>query len=201
MSLVSDDLDILAELRALTPRSPATWSDAYSVAERQAIRLLRIHHVAEPPVPQFLISSLPGITVDRRHNWPTSGMAVSVKHGWRIVIRADEPIQRQRFSLAHEFKHILDDPFIDRLYRRLPEHRRAKSAERLCNVFAACLLMPRAWVKRDWCAGEQRVGVLARRYCVSTKAMTNRLNELGLTDSQTVPTFRDHAVFLHGARL
>ena len=88
---------------------------------------------------------------------------------------------RQRFSLAHEFKHILDDPLIDRLSTHLPAGQRHERAERLCNYFAACLLMPRAWVKRDWCEGRQSTHDLARRYYVSYEAMTTRLSELGLT--------------------
>jgi Zn-dependent peptidase ImmA (M78 family) len=174
------DRDVIAALRALLPSRDLTWSEAHSVAERQATALLQLLHIDEPPVPQFVISSLPGIVVDRRLGWPTSGMAVQARSHWRIVIRADEPRQRQRFSLAHEFKHVLDDPIIDRLHAHLSPALRAERIERLCNYFAACLLMPRAWVKRDWCHGMQRPRALAQRYYVSTEAMTTRLSELGL---------------------
>jgi len=174
------DRDVIAALRALLPARGVTWSEAHSVAERQATVLLRLLFIEEPPVPQFVISSLPGIVVDRREGWPTSGMAVRLPSHWRIVLKADEPRQRQRFSLAHEFKHVLDDPIIERLHAHLSADGRHERIERLCNYFAACLLMPRAWVKRDWCAGIQRPGVLARRYYVSTEAMTTRLGELGL---------------------
>lgn len=131
-------------------------------------------------MPQLVISSLNGIVVDRRPNWPIAGMAVRGPHHWRIVLNADEPRQRQRFSLAHEFKHVLDDPVIDRLYRHLSPVRRRQRAERLCNYFAACLLMPRAWVKRDWYRGLQDPRELAGRYYVSLEAMRTRLSELGL---------------------
>lgn len=174
------DRDVIAALRALLPTRGVTWSEAHSVAERQATAMLRLLHIEEPPVPQFVISSLPGIVVDRRAGWPTSGMAVRADSHWRIVLKADEPRQRQRFSLAHEFKHVLDDPIIDRLHVHLTPATRAERIERLCNYFAACLLMPRAWVKRDWCRGVQRTRDLARRYYVSTDAMDTRLSELGL---------------------
>jgi uncharacterized protein DUF955 len=174
------DRDVIAALRALLPARGMTWAEAHSVAERQAIALLRLLHIEEPPVPQFVISSLPGIVVERRTGWPTSGMAVRGRAHWRIVLKADEPRQRQRFSLAHEFKHVLDDPIIEQLHRHLPADSRQERIERLCNYFAACLLMPRAWIKRDWCAGRQRPGGLARRYYVSHEAMTTRLSELGL---------------------
>lgn len=179
-ALLHNDVDVIAELRALMPSRAMTWSEAYSVAERQAARLLELMHVAEPPVPMFVVSSLAGISVDRRADWPTSGMAVMNGSSWRIVLCASEPRQRQRYSLAHELKHVLDDPFDDQLYGHLTPTNRRKRAEALCNHFAACLMMPRAWIKRDFCRGLQTPGKLARRYYMSKKAMTRRLTELGL---------------------
>jgi Zn-dependent peptidase ImmA (M78 family) len=179
LALVSDS-DLMVQLRALAPCRSVTWSEAHSIAERQAALLLDLSNIQEPPVPQFIISSLPGIVVDWRADWPISGMAVRSRSHWRIVIRADEPRWRQRFSLAHEFKHVLDDPVIDHLHRHLQPDARYERAERLCNYFAACLLMPRPWVKHDWFGGTQNVDALARRYYVSKEAMSTRLSELGL---------------------
>lgn len=174
------DQDVLGLLRALHPARALTWSEAHSVAERQAALLLDLLHISEPPVPQFVISSLPGIVVDWRADWPTSGMSVNAASHWRIVLKADEPRQRQRFTLAHEAKHVLDDPLLERSHAHLKPHRRHERAERLCNFFAACLLMPRPWVKHDWCGGIQSPRSLARKYYVSEEAMTTRLHELGL---------------------
>ena len=180
-ALLSRDLDVISELRRLMPARAITWSEAYSVAERQASRLLQLMHVTEPPVPMFVVSSLAGITVDRRADWPTSGMAVAHDGNWRIVLCASEPRQRQRYSLAHELKHVLDDPFDHRLYGHLSASQRHRRAEELCNHFAACLMMPRAWIKRDFCQGGlQAPAKLARHYYMSQPAMTRRLRELGL---------------------
>lgn len=107
------DVDAISLLRTLLPDRAMTWSEAHSIAERQAALLLDLLHVTEPAVPQFVISSLPGIVVDWKPDWPTSGMAIQSRTHWRIVLKADETRQRQRFSLAHEFKHVLDDPVID----------------------------------------------------------------------------------------
>jgi len=179
-TLVADE-DAISILRRLLPARAMTWSEAHSIAERQAALLLDLLNIAEPPVPQFVISSLPGIVVDWREDWPTSGMAVKARSHWRIVLKTSEPRQRQRFSLAHEFKHVLDDPVIDRTHAHLKPHRQQERAERLCNYFAACLLMPRPWIKHDYYGGLQNVRALARRYYVSQEAMTTRLSELGLT--------------------
>jgi Zn-dependent peptidase ImmA (M78 family) len=57
-------------------------------------------------------------------------------------------------------------------------------AERVAEHFAACLLMPRMWLKRDWGRGLQDVTALARRYKVSTTAMRIRLEQIGLVNPQ-----------------
>lgn len=178
--LLSRDLDVVAELRCLMPNRRITEGEAHSVAERQALRLLELMHVDQPPIPMFIVSSLAGVTVDRKADWPTSGMAVAHNGGWRIVLKSSEPRQRQRFSLAHEFKHLLDDPYEERLYGYLTPRKRRERAEEHCDYFAASLMMPRAWIKRDFCRGIQRVEALARRYFVSTIAMRRRLADLGL---------------------
>ena len=179
-TLLAGQPDVIADLRALMPARAVTWSEAYSVAERQAARLLELMCVSEPPVPMFVISSLPGVTVDRMAAWPTSGMAIAHGSGWRIVLCADEPRQRQRYSLAHELKHVLDDPVVEQLFGHLAPEKRERRAETLCNYFAACLMMPRAWIKRDFCNGLQAPEDLARRYFMSRPAMQLRLDELGL---------------------
>lgn len=175
-----DDINVLDILRRLQPGRAVSWSEAHSVAERQAMLLLDLVHVDEPPVPQFVICNLPGIFVDWCEDWPISAMAIQAPSHWRIVVKADEPVWRQRFSLAHELKHVIDDPVIDRLWLHRPAAQRQERAERLCNWFAACLLMPRPWIKRDWCGGMQKICDLSRRYYVSEEAMSTRLSEIGL---------------------
>lgn len=172
--------DVIDRLRDLVPARALSEVEERSVAERQATILLERSRIQEPPVPQFVISALPGITVERQADWPTSGMSTPTKRGWRIVLAGDDPLCRQRFSLAHEFKHIIDDPVIGRLHAHLAKHQRHDRAERIANYFAACLLMPRPWVKRDWGHGLQAVEPLRRRYGVSGEAMAIRLANLGL---------------------
>ena len=97
-----------------------------------------------------------------------------------IVLRAEEAKVRQRFSLIHEFKHVLDDPFIEWMYPTRNAYSPEDRAEHTCDYFAACVLMPRRWVKRDWGNGIQNLDRLARRYNVSRVAMGVRLAELKL---------------------
>jgi predicted transcriptional regulator len=180
------DVDAIDALRRLMPARALSLVEARSVAERQAATLLDLMHITEPLVPMFVIHSLPGISVEWRPDLLVSGMSVRTPARWRIAIRAEECRQRQRFSLAHEFKHVLDSPVIGRTHTHLKPERREDRAERLCDYFAACLLMPRPWVKHDYYGGLQNSRALARRYYVSQEAMTTRLRELGLvTNART----------------
>lgn len=54
--------------------------------------------------------------------------------------------------------------------------------EQLCDYFAACLLMPRTWVKNAYAGGTQEIPKLARLFDVSEPAMRVRLTSIGLID-------------------
>jgi Zn-dependent peptidase ImmA (M78 family) len=171
--------EALDALRSFVPHRTLSQSEAVALAELQAAKLLKAADLTEPPVPvEELATELLNIRVVRRADWPGSGLAVSVGTGWVVALKAEEASVRQRFSLAHECKHILDDSHIDRLYLNASQ----QWVEALCNLFAANLLMPRAWVKADWASrGLQDVRRLARRYDVSYAAMAFRLDQLGLS--------------------
>jgi IrrE N-terminal-like domain len=172
---------ILARLREIVPRRGLSPAEAKLTAERQAATLLAHTGIEKPAVPEGIITELPFLAVTHRPGFPTSGMATQTDTGWVIVLRAEEAKVRQRFSLIHEFKHILDDPHIEWLYPTRGGYSPEDRAERICDYFAACVLMPRMWIKRDWAGGGiQDIARLARRYNVSQVAMAVRLSELGL---------------------
>jgi Zn-dependent peptidase ImmA (M78 family) len=172
---------LLGRLRELVPRRGLSPAEARQVAERQAAILLTSASIETPGVPDTLITDLPFVTVTHRPGFPTSGMATQTDSGWVIVLRAEEAKVRQRFSMIHEFKHVLDDPFIEWMYPTKQGQSPEDRAERICDYFAACVLMPKMWVKRDWAAGGiQDIARLARRYHVSQVAMAVRLSELHL---------------------
>lgn len=171
---------LLEQLRAITPHRTLTPTEAHFIAERQATLLLNELRLRGPALPHTALAELPFLAVARRTDFPTSGMTLHTSRGWLIVLRRDEPQVRQRFSLAHELKHILDDPFIDRLYPALGHNSSRERAERICDYFAGCLLMPKRWLMSDWCSGRQNIERLAGRYHVSRAAMRVRLAQLGL---------------------
>jgi hypothetical protein len=173
---------ILSLLRSATPVHALTRAEMMSVCERQAERLLHLRTVTGPPVPDDTIRALPRIHVHEMA-MGVSGMT-QWEHGrWLMLIRSRDTHTRRRFTLAHEFKHILDHPYISVLY---PDARGAPSghrAEEACNYFAASLLMPRKWVRDAWHHGPQDIGHLAKTFDVSCAAMSLRLSQVGLADT------------------
>jgi len=176
----------IARLRALVPRRPLGIREAESVAERQATRLRGELGVLGPAITEDDLASLAWLTIIRRDGFPTSGMATKTEFGWIIVLRSDEAIVRQRFSLAHEIKHVLDDGLIDvagGLYPATRGYSTDERTERVCDRFAGALLMPKVLLRADWADGLQDLAKLAQRYHVSRAAMTVRLSHLGLIEA------------------
>lgn len=170
------------ELRAVVPVRPLNAGEALRVAEVQAARLLKLWGLDAPPVPEEAFASVPKVRIERMSPLPVSGAAHWSKGTWLILLNGSEPYVRQRFSLAHEFKHVLDNPFIDVLYPSLHGFKHEQWREQVADHFAACLLMPRAWVKRLYGQGVQDHRTLARRFGVSQAAMRVRLLSLGLEE-------------------
>ena len=172
----------LATLRDLVPIRGLTQGEALRIAELQADRFLKLAGVHEPPVPDSIILNIPKIRLKRMGFWPVSGATDWVKGTWVIVINGHEPPFRQRFTLAHEFKHILDSRFIEVIYPPVFGRTHRQRTEAVCDYFAGCLLMPRPWLKAAWCSGNQDIARLANQFQVSQAAMQTRLLQVGLID-------------------
>lgn len=173
---------VLATLRALVPNRPLAPSEALWIAELQANRLLQHFAVETNAVPEEIVSEFPRVRVVREKGLPVSGAAHWNGRHWIITVNADEPAFRQRFTIMHEFKHIIDHTTKDRLYRDRTFQTAPEQAERVADYFAACLLMPKRVVKRLWCQGNQNIVGLAEMLFVSTRALRFRLDQLGLTE-------------------
>lgn len=177
-------LGLLQRLRALMPKRPLGWGEAEQVAERQANRLRAELGGLGPRLREEDLAQLPWLTITRRERLPTSGLATKTDFGWLVVIKGDEARVRQRFSLAHEIKHVVDDELMDQvpggLYPASAGYSAHERAERVCDRFAAALLMPKVLLRADWADGLQDIAKLAKRYDVSRAAMRVRLTQLGL---------------------
>jgi Zn-dependent peptidase ImmA (M78 family) len=180
---------LIAELRSLCPPRPLAPAEARVIAERQAARLLRRLDAVEAPVPSLVIEHLPRVDVHYRGSAALHGSAAWDRGKWRILINRTDTHGRQRFSLAHEFKHVLDAPLAGVLYRDGYQSAHVQ-AERAADCFAAALLMPRALIKREF-YGKDGKGIrdeyaLARRFDVSVAAMRVRVDELRLFEPGAV---------------
>lgn len=173
---------VLTSLRALIPQRPASFTEAMRVAEQQAARLLGRFGVRQWPVPETILLELPRITFEQRFDLPTSGCSFwdSDRRTWVIQVNGAEPTTRQRFTLLHEYKHVVDHGRVELLYGTGPEAR--VHAEHAADYFAGCALMPRALLKRAWGERIQQVPDLAAAFDVSPQAVTVRLAQTGLSE-------------------
>ena len=168
----------ITRLRDLVPLRRLSTAESLRIAERQADHLLRLSGITEPPFLEDVIAGIPRIQIER--DGPSGVLAATQwSHGrWLIIINGRVTRGRQRWSLAHEFKHILDHPFQTILYPK----ESTEQAEQACDYFAACLLMPRRWLRRAWSQGIRDGRTLGRLFGVTPAAVKVRLLQVGLID-------------------
>jgi hypothetical protein len=182
MTTTTNRNSLLWQLRQLVPERPLNVGEGYRIAELQANRLLRWGGIDRPGTPGELIGGLPYVEVVLHPAHPESGYLKWFKPRWLLVLNPHEPRVRQRFSLMHEFKHLLDHPFKDFLYPSTYFCDGALRRERVADYFAACVLMPKRLVKRCWGERMQNLAALAAEFDVSQDAMHRRLQDLGLVE-------------------
>src|SRR5437899_3168844 len=109
-------MSVIRTLRDMVPIRPLGLAESLRVTELQASRLLKLSGTEDGPVPESIVTELPKVQVERV--WPlgAAGFTQWAKGRWLIVVNERDYPTRQRFSVMHEFKHLLDDPFIRVLY-------------------------------------------------------------------------------------
>jgi Zn-dependent peptidase ImmA (M78 family) len=141
------------------------------------------------PVPvESIAEDLLGLYVEQADDLDCSGLLLPAER--RVVLRADEPESRQRFTLAHELGHWVcqvkeghEAPIYCRAADVVPTA--GRSLEREANVFAAELLMPEPVVREEFRRAAS-AAELADWFGVSAEAMGWRLFNVGLaTNPQT----------------
>jgi Zn-dependent peptidase ImmA (M78 family) len=173
---------IIAALRDLTPHKPLTVAESLFAAEQQAARLLQLTNTTAPAVPATVITNLPVVTVEPRLGLEAASVSrwVEPHRGWTIYFDAALDHRSVRLRLAHELKRIVDWPFRLDLYRDEADMTRQERASQAADYFAACLLMPRAWVSAALDQGICGLQALADHFDVPPAAMRIRLFGLGL---------------------
>ncbi len=117
--------------------------------------------------------------VDAGYN---GGHLLKTPKRWYVVINTRDPMERQRFTAAHEIGEYL---LIRHYQRQGKEPPKSSRNERFCDAFAAHLLMPEDIVRQqadELCHGRRndKRDVLASRFGVSREALNIRLRDLGL---------------------
>ncbi|WP_100515121.1 ImmA/IrrE family metallo-endopeptidase [Mycobacteroides abscessus] len=181
-------LSVLALLRAcVPPHDGISYSDALQIAERQAAKLLELHGIDDGPVPDSVITGIPHIRIITTARLRATAVADGActwdakARRWVILLNRVNTVQRQRSTLAHEFKHILDYP-IDNLYKASHRLASTRQAEHAANYFAGCLLIPRELLHRAWHGGIRHPAALAKLFQASEHAIIVRLRQTGLID-------------------
>jgi Zn-dependent peptidase ImmA (M78 family) len=159
---------------------PVTDDRAHALRERYHA----LYSAPHLPVPvEAIAEDLLGLHVSRAEI-DCSGFLAPAER--RVVLNAEEPPARRRFTLAHELGHWVCQVLEG---HTAPVYCRAadlaadadRTLEREANVFAAELLMPEPAV-RDVFAGS--VAGCAEAFGVSEEAMRWRLYNLGLVEER-----------------
>ncbi|TWE12567.1 ImmA/IrrE family metallo-endopeptidase [Rudaeicoccus suwonensis] len=176
----------LASLRAMTPRCHMSFDDTKALAERQAARLVQLlgeGGISGHGIDEADLARMPRIRVVHEV-LSSTGMTFWNGHEWVIALNQEDSLARQRFTLLHEFKHIIDHGADKRLYRSRWE------AERAADYFAGTVLVPKRELKHVFCNLTQNVNQLATHFGVSQQAIQVRLEQTGLVDPTTKRTER-----------
>lgn len=198
---------ILRSLRQLTPHRTCTFTEALNLAERHAAKLCSLIAATSPSyqltgITEHHLAQLPRIRIVHEP-LPVSGMSHWNGREWIICLNAEDPEVRQRFTLLHEFKHIIDHGHVHWLYTGTATSQqvsfRGRSAaagltpaarggvspssvlaERAADYFAGCALVPRTALKQAWAAGLQTPTALADHFAVSEAAIRVRIDQTGI---------------------
>jgi IrrE N-terminal-like domain len=131
-----------------------------------------------PPVDVYALADRMGATIALCPELRSDGRLEESAQATRILLHTRGSEERRRFTLAHELGHLvlLEPEVLHRTHTLLNQHR--VNVERLCDAFAAELLMPRRWVTAEFPDRSERfecIDLLATRTRVSISAALTRL--------------------------
>lgn len=160
--------------------------------ERKAQEALAKAGITGPPVNPIAVAKALGYSVywNRFEDRRIHGSVTFDKGKARIDVDERDPLNRRRFTIAHEIghavNHMLSDGFASMsdgvsagLYRTEFSEHDHPVVEIEANDFAGSLLMPAEWFTRSW-EKTRDVSALAQEFRVSKKAVEVRLKKLGL---------------------
>jgi len=172
----------LGRLRSIAPSTgELSFDEALRVAELQAARIAELVGGFDR-LTEATIGQLPRVRVVQE-DLGVSGMSHWTGTEWLITLNERDSLRRQRFTLLHEFKHIIDHGTTHRLYTGSQRASTKVQAERAADYFAGCALVPKRELKSAWGQGIQGIPALAAHFDVSEEAIVVRLSQTKLNQA------------------
>jgi IrrE N-terminal-like domain len=147
------------------PATPTPTRERVLDARNDAERFLQKHAVTDAPIDVERLAHAEGFTIERRPLGGDDGETV----GRCITVNSDQPLVRQRFTIAHELGHFVMHS----------SHGTDDESERQADVFAGALLIPRGLLRREFTTTKDPE-VLSRRFLVSRDALWIALKDARL---------------------
>ena len=164
--------------------------DAPSAIRIHARQLLDLYQAqfGQPTIPLSVdvLASLRGIrrSDELPHHSEDAELAPDGQGGVTMRVNPDQPVTRQRFSVAHEISHTFFPDYKLKEWCRTDARYRDRSnpdeyLEMLCDIGAAELLFPDPWFSDSVRAAQGASGIatLAQTYCASREATLRRIAE------------------------
>lgn len=151
------------------------------IVERWAMQVFKTTGIApEPLVPVDQIARALGVDVIIEAGLVEDGRLEQGPEVTTILLNQQVGLARKRFTLCHELGHLIlatpNEIFTAHRSPAAPDRE-----ERLCDQFAAALLMPRLWVRDTFWGSPERLAVartVARECGASLSASVVRLREV-----------------------
>src|ERR1035437_6397981 len=151
--------------------------DDYLETEQQAEGVLNVlakYNIQKPPVPLWIIiSTMPYVIIDiLGMSEEVIGFSFSKDRKSHILLNENYNYGAQRFTAFHEFYHLLNGK--PGYSKDTPQ---GKEEEKKADFFAACLLMPARWFRKEW-ERVNNIEEMAKIFGVSISAVQMRLLNL-----------------------
>ncbi|MFC2069954.1 ImmA/IrrE family metallo-endopeptidase [Chloroflexota bacterium] len=154
-------------------------------------RLIKVRGHENPPFSPFEYTKLLNIEVNKADLHETSAVLLKIKNGYLITLNHKHNLARQNFSCAHEIGHMLlseVEPYIQDVEFRTFKPQavrvaRQRAKERLCDIAATELLMPKNIFRRyllNIGGSINSIEKLAAKFNVSIQAAAIRVSEVSL---------------------
>ena len=163
--------------------------------DTRAEGLIRRLQVGKAPVDVWRVARQLGVRIERADlGEDCSGVLVRKGSAAVIGVNYSHHPNRQRFTIAHELGHFVlhkGTRYVDKgtatvQFRNAESSTGTQIEEREANQFAAALLMPAVWVRREFrkhpfdLGDDEALNAMCRRFGVSSQALSFRLVNLAL---------------------